>query len=79
MKGTKLHRMPKGIFCLAENLTEAIATIEKDQIKEFYQPSVHKGKILIIANCIFYNCFVTYCYLAALKSRSDLHTVRIII
>ena len=31
LKGTRLHRLPKGIFCLAKNLTEVIATIEQDQ------------------------------------------------
>ena len=73
LKGTRLHRLPKGIFCLAKNLTEVIATIEKDQLKEFYQPTLHKGKIMVIGNGLLYCSFVTYCYFAALNSRSDIH------
>ena len=73
LKGTRLHRMPKGIFCLAKNLTEVIATIEKDQLKEFYQPTLHKGKIMVILNGLLHCSFVTYCYFGAQKSRSDIH------
>ena len=78
LKGTRLHRMPKGIFCLAKNLTEVIATIEKDQLKEFYQPTLHKGKVMVIINGLLHCSFCTYFYFAALKSRSDIHTVRIL-
>ena len=62
--------MPKGIFCMAKNLTEVIGTMEKDQRKEFYQASLNKGKIFVIVNALLWNIMVTFCFLAALKSRS---------
>ena len=71
LNGTEIHRMPKGIFCMAKNLTEVIRSLEKDQRKEFYHPTLHKGKIGIIINTIIFNSVVTYFFLAALKSRSS--------
>ena len=70
LRGTELHRMPKGIFCMAKNLTEVIGTMEKDQRKEFYHPTLYKGKIFIIVSTFIINSVVTYFFLAALKSRS---------
>ena len=64
LRETELHRMPKGIFCMAENLTEVIGTMEKDQRK-----GLHKGKIPIIVNTFLFNSVVTHFFLAALKSR----------
>ena len=69
LRETELHRMPKGIFCMAENLTEVIGTLEKDQRKEYYHPTLHKGKIAIIFNTFIFNSVVTYFFFAALKSR----------
>ena len=69
LRGTELHRMPKGIFCMAKNLTEVIETMEKDQLNEFFYPTLHKGKILIIVNTFIFNSVVTYFFLAALKTR----------
>ena len=63
LRGTELHRIPKGIFCMAENLTEVIGTMEKDQ------RTLHKGKTAIILNTFLFNSVVTYFFLAALKSR----------
>ena len=70
LRGTELHRMPKGIFCMAKNLTEVIGTMEKDQQKEFYHLSSYKGKIFVIVSNFLFNSVVTYFLLAALKSRS---------
>ena len=55
---------------MAKNLTEVIGTMEKDQQKEFYQASLNKGKIFVIVNALLWNIMVTFCFLAALKSRS---------
>ena len=54
---------------MAKNLTEVIGTMEKDQLNEFFYPTLHKGKILIIVNTFIFNSVVTYFFLAALKSR----------
>ena len=69
LRGTEFQRMPKGIFCMAKNLTEVIRSLEKDQRKEYYHPTFHKGKITIIINTFIFNSVVTYFFLAALKSR----------
>ena len=69
LKGTTFHRMPKGIFCMAKNLTEVIGTMEKDQRKEFFQATLNKGKMFVFVNASLYNIWVTFCFLAALKSR----------
>ena len=63
--GTKLYRMPKGIFCLAKNLTEVIENIDK----EFYQVTSYRGKIAVAANTIVYDLTVTYFFMASLGSR----------
>ena len=69
LRGTEFQRMPKGIFCMAKNLTEVIGSLEKDQRKEFYNPMLLKGKIYIIISTFIINSVVTYFFLAALKSR----------
>ena len=71
LRGTVLHRMPKGIFCMSKNLTEVIETMGKDQRKEFYNPAFHKAKVAVVANTFMFNLSVTYWFLAALKSRSS--------
>ena len=70
LKGTTFQRMPKGIFCMANNLTEVIGTMAKDKRKEFFQASLNKGKIFVFVNALLWNIMVTFCFLAALKSRS---------
>ena len=63
--------MPKGIFCMAKNLTEVIIrSMEKDQRKELYF-TLHKGKVAIICNTIIFISAVTYFFLGALKSGSS--------
>ena len=50
LKGS-LHRMPQGIFCMSENLTEVIGNIRADQgMKEFYVVTSYKGRISTFAN-----------------------------
>ena len=70
LRGTVLHTMPKGIFCMSKNLTEVIGTMGKDQRKEFYHPALHKAKVAVVVNTFMFNASVTYWFLAALKSRS---------
>ena len=55
---------------MAKNLTEVIGTMEKDQRKEFFQATLNKGKMFVFVNASLYNIWVTFCFLAALKSRS---------
>ena len=55
---------------MAKNLTEVLGTMEKDQENEFFQASLNKGKIYAFANASLWNIMVTFCFLAALKSRS---------
>ena len=68
LKGTH-HRIPKGIFCMAKNLTEVIRNMEMDQRKEFYVVTFNKGKIFIFINSFFFNFLVIWCLLQSLKSR----------
>ena len=71
LKGS-LHRMPQGIFCMAENLTEVIGNIRADQTtKEFYVVTSYKGKITAFANAFIYNFVAISCFLLSLKSRSE--------
>ena len=53
---------------MAKNLTEVIETMEKDQRKEFYHPSLYKGKIFVLFSNFLINSVVIYFFLAALKS-----------
>ena len=55
---------------MAKNLTEVIETMEKDQRKEFYHPSLYKGKIFVLFSNFLINSVVIYFFLAAIKSRS---------
>ena len=69
LHGSNLHRMPKGIFCLAKNLTEVIENIDKDQRKEFYLVTSYRGKIAVAVNTIVYDLTVLYFFMASLGSR----------
>ena len=69
LHGSNLYRMPKGIFCLAKNLTEVIENIDKNQKKEFHQVTSYRGKIAILANTILYDLTVTYFFMASIRSR----------
>ena len=70
LKGS-LHRMPQGIFCMAENLTEVIGNIRADQTtKEFYVVTSYKGRISAFANMFIHNFVAIFCLLLSLKSRS---------
>ena len=71
LKGT-YHRMPKGIFCMAKNLTEVIGNIDMhhDQRKEFYVVTLYKGKILNFINFfLIFNFTAICCLLLSQKSR----------
>ena len=71
LKGSNLHRMPKGIFCMAKNLTEVIGNVKMDQTKEVYVvTSLYRGKIPMFINTIIYNIVAIACLLLSLKSRS---------
>ena len=61
--------MPKGIFCMAKNLTEVIENIKEDQRKEFYQVTSHRGKVFIIANTLIFDIVVFFFLIATLKAR----------
>ena len=77
LKGTHLHRMPKGIFCMAKNLTEVIENIELHQRKEFYVVTEYsiasvmlsKGKLLLYLTFFIFNLIAISCLLLSLKSR----------
>ena len=71
LKGSTLHRMPRGIFCMAKNLTEVIGNISADQtMKEFHVVTSYKGKITAFANAFIYNFVAISCFLLSVKSRS---------
>ena len=61
--------MPKGIFCMAKNLTEVIENIKEDQRKEFFLVTSYRGKMFIITNTLLYDGVGLYCLLASLKAR----------
>ena len=63
LRGTNLHRMPKGIFCLAKNLTEVIENIEKYQRKEFYSITSSRGTIAAIANTIAFDIVIIFFFI----------------
>ena len=62
--------MPKGIFCMAKNLTEVIVNIEPSHRKEFYHVTSYRGKIASAANTFIYDFVVTFFFTATLRSRS---------
>ena len=76
LKG-KHHRMLKGIFCMAKNLTEVIENIELHQRKEFYivtEDSIasvilSKAKLLLFLTFLLFNLIAISCLLLSQKSR----------
>ena len=76
LRGT-YHRMPKGIFCMAKNLTEVIENIELHQRKEFYivtEDSIasvilSKAKLLLFLTFLIFNLIAISCLLLSQKSR----------
>ena len=76
LKGTH-HRMLKGIFCMAKNLTEVIENIELHQRKEFYivtEDSIasvilSKAKLLLFLTFSIFNLIAISCLLLSQKSR----------
>ena len=69
LNASNLHKMPKGIFCMAKNLTEVIVNIEPDQRKQFYQVTSYRGKLFMLVNTLIYDMVVTFLFTASLKAR----------
>ena len=70
VRGT-YHRIPKGIFCMAKNLTEVMGNIDMqhDQRKEFYVVTLYKGKLFMFVNISIFNFIAICCLLLSQKSR----------
>ena len=66
---SNFHHMPKGIFCMAKNLTEVFENIKEDQRKEFYLVTSFKGKIFVFATTLFFDIVVIFFLIATLKAR----------
>ena len=66
---SNFHHMPKGIICMAKNLTEVVENIKEDQRKEFYLVTSFKGKIFVFATTLFFDIVVIFFLIATLKAR----------
>ena len=66
---SNLHHMPKGIFCMAKNLSEVIENIKEDQRKEFHLVTSYKSKMLIIANTLVFDIVIIFFLIATIKAR----------
>ena len=60
--------MPKGIFCMAKNLTEVAENMNFDQRKEFYHLTSYRGKVLIFMIAFLYDLATLFFYFAAQKA-----------
>ena len=65
LNGTHLDRMPKGIFCMAKNLTQVIESVDEKNRKEFYNVTNIKGKMYVVISAILFDISVVYFYLVA--------------